>query len=227
MKKNHEELVCFIRIFNFELQSTFQMEKEQDYLNDITAIRSMMERSSKFLSLSGWAGIMAGIYALVGTYIAFSFFTFKPATILEQTNPNTFSPVIVLACIILVLAIGTAIVLSYKRATKRAERIWNITSRRLLTNMAIPLVTGGILLLECLSAGYTGLFVPLTMIFYGLALCSAGNFTYKEVRYLGMILIGLGLFSTCLVEYSLLLWATGFGLMHIVYGTYIYIQYEK
>jgi hypothetical protein len=203
------------------------MEKEQDYLNDITAIRSMMERSSKFLSLSGWAGIMAGLYALIGTYIAHTFFRFKPAAILEQTDTATLSPVIVMACIILMLAVGTAIVLSYKRATKRAERIWNITSRRLLTNMAIPLVTGGVLLLECLSAGFTGLLVPLTMLFYGLALCSAGNFTYKEVRYLGMIVIGLGLLSTCFIEYSLLIWAVGFGVMHIVYGTYIYIQYER
>lgn len=170
---------------------------------------------------------MAGLYALIGTYIAHAFFKFKPTDLLQQTDPATVSPLIVLAGTILMLAVCTAIVLSYKRATKRAERIWNITSRRLLSNMAIPLVTGGLLLLECLSAGYTGLLVPLTMIFYGLALCSAGNFTYKEVRYLGMIVIGLGLLSTCLVEYSLLLWAAGFGVMHIVYGTYIYIQYEK
>lgn len=203
------------------------MEKEQDYLKDITAIRSMMERSSKFLSLSGWAGIMAGIYALVGAYITHTFLKFKPTAILENTSPADLSPVIVLACIILFLSITTAIFLSYKRAAKKAERIWNITSRRLLTNMAIPLVTGGVLLIECLSAGYTGLLVPLTMIFYGLALCSAGNFTYKEVQYLGLIQIALGLLSTCLIEYSLLLWAAGFGLMHIVYGTYIYIKHER
>ena len=54
------------------------MKEEKDYIQDISEIRSMMERSSKFLSLSGLAGVMAGIYALVGAFVAYTVFDFNP-----------------------------------------------------------------------------------------------------------------------------------------------------
>ena len=39
-------------------------------LESVNEIKELMEKSSKFISLSGLAAIMAGIYALVGAYIA-------------------------------------------------------------------------------------------------------------------------------------------------------------
>ena len=206
------------------------MEKEHDYTRDIAAIRSMMERSSKFLSLSGWAGIMAGIYALVGAYMAFAFFRFNPDQVqyVPAGNPSpSLTPVVLLATTVLILSIATAIFLSYKRARKRAEFIWNPTSRRMITTMALPLVSGGILILVLLASGLSGLLAPLSLLFYGLALYSAGNYTFKEIQFLGIIQVGLGLISSYFIEFSLLLWAIGFGVMHIVYGIYIHIRHER
>jgi flagellar basal body-associated protein FliL len=206
--------------------------EERDYIRDLAEIRSMMERSSKFLSLSGWAGIMAGIYALAGAYVAYTVFNFNPDKIvypaIESGGLSTsLLNVLFLALVILVLAIGTAIFLSYKKAQKRGENIWHATSRRLLSNMAVPLATGGILILVLLSKGLVGLVIPCTLLFYGLALYNAGKFTYSEVRFLGLIQIGLGLISSYFIEYSLLFWAMGFGVVHIVYGIYIHFRYER
>lgn len=206
------------------------MKKKQDYINDIAEIRSMMERSSKFLSLSGWAGIMAGIYALLGAYIAFAFFRFNPGQLTEIASDNAsvnLQSIVILAIIVLLLAIGTAFFLSIQRASKRSETVWNATSRRLLINMAMPLVSGGILILILLFSGFTGLLIPLTLLFYGLALFNAANFTYREIRFLGVILTILGLLSACFIKFSLLFWAVGFGFMHIVYGLYIHLRYER
>ncbi|MEK6479842.1 hypothetical protein WJR50_20030 [Catalinimonas sp. 4WD22] len=208
------------------------MKKERDYIQDIADIRSMMERSSKFLSLSGWAGIMAGMYALVGAYIAYKVFHFNPDQIFENTSISAGSStglgmVIILALIILALAIGTAIVLSSKKAQKRNEKVWSATSKRLLTSMAVPLVAGGVLILILLSKGLIGLVAPLTLLFYGLALYNASKFTYDEVRSLGMIQIGLGLIGSHFTSYGLFLWAVGFGLVHIAYGIYMHINYER
>lgn len=206
------------------------MKKEQDYINDIAAIRSMMERSSKFLSLSGWAGIMAGIYALVGAYIAYAYFRFNPTEMVSH-SPEAIFPemanVLILAAIVLLLSVGTAIFLSYKRAVKRNEPVRNATSRRLMTNMALPLLSGGIFILILMAKGIIGLLAPMTLLFYGLALFGAGNYTYREVRFLGSILVVLGLAGAYLVEYGVLLWALGFGVMHIVYGLYIHIKHER
>ncbi|MCU0395358.1 MAG: hypothetical protein MUF29_05590 [Chitinophagaceae bacterium] len=205
------------------------MNKEQDYIRDLAEIRSMMERSSRFLSLSGWAGIMAGIYALVGAYVAHTFYHFDPANIQQHGKglPADLEPVVTLATVILVLSVGTAAFLSYRRSLKRKESFWNGTSRRMVNAMAVPLVAGGLLCLVVLSAGPIAWLVPLTLLFYGLSLHSAGNYTFREVQHLGLIQIGLGLLSAWQVEYSLLLWATGFGLMHIVYGIYLYVKYER
>jgi hypothetical protein len=201
------------------------MKKEQDYIQHIAEIRSMMERSAKFLSLSGWAGIMAGIYALLGAYTVYTVFNYNPDKIVYRI-PG-FSSVIILAVMILIFAVATAIFLSYKKADKNGEKIWNATSRRLIAGMSVPLITGGILILILISKELTGLIAPLTLIFYGLALYNASKFTIDEVKYLGMIQIGLGLLSSYFIEYSLLLWALGFGAAHIVYGIYMHFRYER
>ena len=210
------------------------MKEEQDYSRDIADIRSMMERSSKFGSLSGWAGIMAGIYALAGAYIAWKVLNFQPTEIVDvdistATVDLLFNllPVFFLAIGILVLAGSTALFFSYKRANKRGEKLWNATSRRLLVNMAVPLITGGLLILILISKGMIGLIAPLTLLFYGLALYNASKFTYEEVRILGIIQIILGLISANFVEYGLLIWAVGFGIVHIIYGIYIHYKYER
>jgi hypothetical protein len=208
------------------------MGNEQNYIEDLAEIRSMMERSSKFLSLSGWAGIMAGIYALAGAWITYHFFGFNPDKIfykiIESESESSDMPmVIILAILILILAIATAILLSYKKAHKRGEKIWNSTSRRLLANMAVPLLAGGIFILVLLSNDLIGLLAPSTLLFYGLALFNAGKFTYDEVKLLGMVQMILGLFGSYFIEYSLIFWSIGFGVVHIVYGIYMYFRYDR
>jgi len=201
------------------------MRKEQDYIKDIAEIRSMMERSSKFLSLSGWAGILAGIYALAGAWVAYDVFEFQPEEVFY--SPPGLGRVIALALGILILALFTAIYFSWRKSDKRGESLWNITSRRLLVSMAVPLVAGGIVIIVLISKGLAGLIAPLTLLFYGLALYIAGFYTAREVRIMGVIQIFLGLLSTWFIEYGLLFWSAGFGLVHIVYGIYIHVKYER
>lgn len=199
--------------------------KEQDYIQDIAEIRSMMERSTKFLSLSGWAGIMAGIYALAGAWIATTVFGFHPDEIF-YTFP-ALTRVILLAAGVLVLALVSAIFDSRRKAQKREEKVWNATSRRLLASMAVPLSAGGILIVILLSKGLTGLIAPMTLLFYGLALYNAGNYTIREVKWMGFVQIFLGLLNAVFIESGLLIWALGFGVVHIVYGIYMHLRVER
>jgi hypothetical protein len=208
------------------------MKKEHDYTQDLAHIRSMMERSSKFLSLSGWAGILAGVYALIGVSIAYFGIGFNPnklnflSTILSAQSFN-LNYLILDGVLVLMASLVTAVFLSYKKASDKGESIWNATSRRLLANMSVPLLTGGLLLILFISKGYIGLILPMTHIFYGFALYNASNFTLVEVKYLGFVQIFLGIISSYFVEYSLIIWALGFGFAHIAYGLYLYVKYEK
>lgn len=208
------------------------MKKEQDYTRDLTEIRSMMERSTKFLSLSGISGIMAGIYALVGAFVAFRFFYIENGSVIKNTiNGQQLTQeveyLILLAIAVLVLAVGTAIIFSLKKSGKQGEKLWNSSARRLVINMAIPLITGGIFILILISKGLYGFLAPASLVFYGLALVNASKFTFEEIKSLGIVQVLLGLLAFYFIELGLLLWAVGFGLMHIVYGIVMHLKYEK
>lgn len=208
------------------------MKKEQEYIEDLSQIRLMMERSTKFLSLTGVSGILAGIYALVGAYVAYLCVYSDTGEVIfnsqeRQEDYDDLLNVILLGASILILAVGTAVYLSSKKAAKNNEVLWNPVARRLVINMAIPLITGGILIFVLISKGIFGLTAPLTLIFYGLSLINASKFTFDDLRYLGIIQIILGLISSYFIEYSLIFWAVGFGVMHIVYGIFMHLKYEK
>ena len=208
------------------------MKNETDYLQDIGEIRNLMERSSKFISLSGWAGIFAGIYALVGVYVAITYLHFNPQSLFlvkgeAQNNSSDFLPVVLLALVIFLLAITTAIYFTRQRAKKKEEILWTPAARRLMAEVSLPLIIGGVLLLICLSKGLIGFLAPFSLLFYGIALFTISKFTYIEVRVLGLIEIVLGLAGAYFINWGILFWAVGFGVVHIVYGIYVYFKYER
>jgi hypothetical protein len=208
------------------------MKKDTDYLQDIEEIRSLMEKSSKFISLSGWAGIFAGVFALLGSYIALTFLDFNPQSLSVDTENNPFQQkqifsVVQLALLVFLLAISFALFFTHRRAKRKDELLWTPTAKRLVMNMAVPLFTGGILILLFISKGLIGFVAPFSLLFYGLALFTISKFTFDEVKILGLIEILLGLISVYKVSLGLLFWAIGFGVVHIVYGIYVYFKYER
>ena len=168
------------------------MENKESYIQELAEIRKMMDRSSKFLSLAGWSGIMAGLYALIALYL-FKFYYLDNSAVMFSYDsqskgvPNHIAELIVFGLILFVVAVGTAILLSRRKAKKRAERMWNSVTRRLVIEMAIPLLSGGGLVLILIFHGIYTLIVPVLLIFYGLSLISASRYTVGEVRYLGFM----------------------------------------
>jgi hypothetical protein len=203
--------------------------KEKEIQDDLASIRSLMERSSKFISLSGLSGILAGIYALIGAATAFCIMR-EPLNYDRITFLHLLSvlPYLVgIAMAVLIASLVTGVLLTYRKAKKKGQPIWGKTSRALLFNMAVPLVTGAFLILIFLYRGYFGIVAPASLIFYGLALMAAGNFTFTDVKVLGISEIILGLIAACFPGYGLLFWAVGFGLLHIVYGLVMYLKYDR
>lgn len=208
------------------------MKKDTDYLQDIEEIRLLMEKSSKFISLSGWAGIFAGVFALIGSYIALTYLDFNPQSLSVDPESYFFQKaqifsVIQLALLVFLLAISFALFFTHRRAKIKDELLWTPTAKRLVMNMAVPLFTGGILILLFISKGFIGFIAPFSLLFYGLALYTISKFTFDEVKILGLIEILLGLISVYKVSLGLLFWAIGFGVVHIIYGIYVYFKYER
>lgn len=194
-------------------------------LEDIKAIREMMEKSSKLLSLSGLSGISAGIIALIGAAVAYFYLPQDPS----DPHFSTSKEIIFLladAFAVLLLSICLGIYFSWRKAKKRSLKPSAKIIKTTLYNLGIPLVTGGILALIFLLRGDIGMVIATTLLFYGLALVNVSKYTFDEVHYLGLTEIFLGLAAAIFVRYGIIFWAIGFGLCHILYGLNMYMKYD-
>ena len=208
------------------------MTDQNQSLETLQDIKRMMERSSRFISLSGISGIDAGIIALAGSYFAFR----KLDEFVMQFNSNNYLGndfqklklnLIVLALAVLAAALTSAFYFTWRRAKQNHLPIWDLTSRRMLINMLIPLLAGGLFILAMLQNDEWRNVAPACLIFYGLALVNASKYTLTDIRYLGICEIILGLICTQYTGYGLYFWAAGFGILHIIYGFVMWWKYEK
>ena len=211
------------------------MENNSKSIEDIRTIRRIMEESSRFLSLSGLSGVFAGAFAIAGALVAYFLILnngsihydeyFRSLSVKETTSIRW--QLMADAVIVLSLAIMSAVSLSLRKAKRAGKNFWTPVSKRLLINLLIPLISGGIFIIILLFQNHIQLIVPGMLIFYGLALVSAGKFTYNEIFYLGIIEIIAGLVSAFFPERGLLFWILGFGILHIIYGLVMYRKYES
>ena len=202
----------------------------QKHQEDLSHIRSMMERSSRFISLSGLSGVFAGLSALIGgLYICL---------LLEQNGMKcygietySFSNVLILQLIqvgamIFVFALGFGILFTVRKSKKNDLPIWTSSTKNMLINLAIPLLVGGVFCLGLLYHQVFELVAPTTLVFYGLALVNAEKYTFSDIKYLGYCEIILGCFSLFYVGYGLVFWILGFGVLHILYGLIMFKKYK-
>lgn len=206
------------------------MEEIKEHLRDISEIRSMMERNSKFLSLSGLSGISAGICGLAGTVAGYFYLENNLVEIngREYVSAEGFLNFFILvASLVLIAAIGSAMFFSIRMARKRSLPVWNKTARNTLVNLMIPLVAGGLFCFILAWHGHYLFISSVTLLFYGMALLNASKNTFPEIRLLAYTEIVLGLACAVWVGEGLLFWGLGFGVMHIVYGSVMYFKYER
>lgn len=217
------------------MQSTFKKMKDNEHLEQIEQIRSIMERSSRFISLSGLSGVFAGVVALVGSTIAFFYLNyneryFNPAEYFNNSGKvfylRELLVLFLLAMLVFLFAVGGAFIFTYRRTKKTGAKLWSFTSRQLAIQLMLPLAAGGVFCFILLYYGIVFLVAPATLIFYGLALINAGKYTLSEIKWLGISELTLGLVASILPGYGLISWALGFGVLHIIYGIAMYFRHE-
>jgi len=210
------------------------MTEQQQSLDAIHDIKKMMERSSRFISLSGLSGVSAGVCALIGAWLAHPYVYGYKNLFIDINKPYSYDATAYLNTWLFWIAIGTfvaalfsAFVFTYIKSKKDGTPIWGKTARRLMINVMIPVAVGGVFLLSMMQYGTFGLVAPGCLLFYGLALINASKYSLNELRYLGYCQIVLGIINLNFVGYGLYFWAAGFGILHIAYGVYMWYNYER
>lgn len=205
------------------------MEENKNYLEDLKEIKDMMSKSSQFLSLSGLSGVLAGIYALIGGWQAekmiaeFIIGSYNSEELVEALELK----LIIIALSIITLSILTGLLLSYLKSKKLGIQLWNETSKRLIINFSIPLLTGGILIFILLIRQFYDFMIPTMLLFYGMGCINASKYTLGDVKYLGITITIIGLLSAYFYKYSVELWMLGFGFCHIFYGGMMWFKYDR
>jgi hypothetical protein len=216
------------------------MNDQQQSLETLADIKRMMERSSRFLSLSGISGVCAGIIALGGAYIAQQWLNrlyankivpdYLPArhsALAIQLPQDINTRFLLLAFATLSLALLFGFYFTWRRVRKSGHTIWNPVTRKLAINLLIPLGAGGLFVLGMMMYNEYRFVAPACLIFYGLALINCSKYTLTDVRYLGMLEIALGILNMFFIGYGLYFWAVGFGVLHIIYGVVMWWKYER
>jgi hypothetical protein len=216
------------------------MDTQHPPLQTIQDIKRMMERSSRFISLSGWSGISAGICALGGAYAAYQrleAFHSAAGGSVEYGGPvdgRSYDllkllkyDLIWIAVITFAAAFISAFLFTWLRSRKNGTPIWDRTVQRLAWNTILPMVAGAVFLFRGMELDQYNLVAPGCLIFYGLALVSASKYTLGEIRYLGYGQLVLGIINLWMLNYGLYFWAAGFGVLHIVYGALMWWKYER
>ena len=208
------------------------MDPNQEHLKNLSEIRSLMERSSSFMSLSGLSGVISGILGIAAFiyantklhpfYLMLDGFIFT-----DEKKKDTIDLFLLIAAVLLILVFAEVIYLTARKAKKKGLPVWDNSAKRMLINLFIPLVTGGIF---CLILVYHEAFklIPSSMLlFYGLALLNTGKYTLPDIRYLGISELFIGLLAAFWLDLGLWFWGAGFGLMNIFYGIVMYLKYER
>jgi len=212
------------------------MDKRNEHLENLSEIRSLMERSSRFISLSGLSGIAAGFFALLGAAAVYAYLDMLPfdhkefyyvvAKTSNKWGMDYLEFFTLVATTVFTLAVLSGIFFTTRKARKKGLKVFDKSTFRLLINLIIPLIVGGVFCLTLIRYGYFGLIAPSTLIFYGLALVNGSKYTLDDIRYLGYFEIALGLIAMNYLGFGLEFWAIGFGVLHMVYGTIMYYKYE-
>ncbi len=207
------------------------MKNEEQQLEALNDIRQMMKDSSKFLSLSGLSGVLAGVYALAGAYFGHSLINRKHS---DQNAYETASvtgqlvnQILLICAIVLVLSILTALLFSYRKTKKLNQKLFDHTSKKVFWSMAVPLLCGGLFCLALLFNHTVGMVSPAMLLFYGMALLNTSKYTIAEIRYLAYLELALGVVAAFFPGHGLLFWSLGFGVLHIIYGTIMWNKYDR
>ena len=207
--------------------------------DDLSSIKEMMEKSSKFSSLSGISILFTALFAIIGAVFVFFDIGFSVSEVeisysqlinQKGTPEDLFLKIRLLVTIASIILLFSLMILYFSAKSKSSKEgisLLNPTFGRTLKSLFIPLFSGGIFSLFLIHHQLYGLVAPATLIFYGLGLINASKHSYEELEKLGYLELILGITASYFMGMGLLFWMIGFGFGHFIFGLYLHFKYDR
>lgn len=181
-------------------------------MDNLSFIRSTMERATAFTAVPGWGGVAMGVTAVL-------------ATVLASRSPSVSQWLTVwLSASVLAFAIGGwFMVLKARRA---GTTVFSYSGRRFVLSYVPPLVVGAVLTLVLVRAGLYDALPGTWLLLYGTGVVTGGAFSVRVVPIMGLCFMALGVIALLApASWSEWLLAAGFGGLHIIFGLIIARRY--
>lgn len=212
--------------------------------NRIQEVQRIMERTTLFTLLPGTPAVVGGLMVLAGCAVSYAMFhSLDFADILNLSVNGQ-----IVFCVMWFL-IGMGGILLEAFSTSRAAAKHDLTPKARPMRVAAFSLTPSVIVAMVLTVKFLLPFdqriwdmimtfnfdvplepraeeiqyiVPIWMMLYGTGVYTAGLFSIRAPRTLGLTFIGLGVIALlCFPGYGVVSAALSFGLLHIVFGLYI------
>jgi hypothetical protein len=181
-------------------------------MDNLSFIRSTMERATAFTAVPGWGGVAMGVTALVATVLA------------HNVASRGEWLAVWLAASVLALTIGGWSMVV--KARKAGTSVFSYSGRRFVLSYVPPLAVGGLLTLVLARAGLYSALPGTWLLLYGTGVVTGGAYSVRVVPIMGLCFMALGALALLAPPtWGEWLMALGFGGLHIVFGLIIARRY--
>lgn len=181
-------------------------------MDNLSFIRSTMERATAFTAVPGWGGVAMGFTALVAAALAGN----------RATDREWLT--VWLGASALALSIGGwAMAVKARRA---GTPVLSYSGRRFVLSYVPPLAVGALLTLVLVRAGLYSALPGTWLLLYGTGVVTGGAFSVRVVPIMGLCFMGLGALALLApAGWGEWLMVVGFGGLHIIFGLIIARRY--
>ena len=181
-------------------------------MDNLRFIRETMERASSFTAVPGWGQVAIGVTALFAALVA--------------SQQKAFADWVAVWMVEALISAGVAGWTMYRKAHASDTPLLSQPGRKLIINLAPPMVVGALLTVVFYRAGLGGLLPGLWLLLYGTGVVTGGAFSVRPVPVMGLCFMFLGAGALFLpAGWGDALMAAGFGLLHIIFGLHIARNY--
>jgi hypothetical protein len=176
--------------------------------DDLSFIRSAIERSSAFTAVPGAGGVVTGAVGLTAAVVA-----------TRQPTPDRWLAAWLVAAFVAAIV---ELVATIWKARRAGLTLTGTTPRRFALSIAAPLVAGAAITYQLWSVRDFAALAPVWLLLYGAGVLAGGMFSVPVVRALGASFMAVGIAAVLTPGSWGNAWlAVGFGGLHIGFGTYI------